>query len=119
MIIAGFGFRRDATTASLRDALDRARAGRTVAAFATAEDKAPALQPLADFLSLPVHALPPEALAQPTLTRSERVMAERGTGSLAEAAALAAAGPGGRLLGQRSLSSDRMAACALAEKGTP
>ena len=35
-------------------------------------------------------------------------------GSVAEAAALAAAGPGARLLAPRMISADRMASCALA-----
>ena len=40
VIVAGFGFRRGAGEASLRDALQRASAGRKVAALATAADKA-------------------------------------------------------------------------------
>ena len=68
-----------------------------------------------DALALPARAIPPAALcAQTTATCSARVLAERGTGSVAEAAALAAAGPGARLLGPRVFSSDRMASCALA-----
>ncbi|MHA6346914.1 cobalamin biosynthesis protein, partial [Roseivivax sp. CAU 1761] len=37
------------------------------------------------------------------------------TGSVAEAAALAAAGPGARLLGPRAVSPDGCATCALAQ----
>ncbi len=117
MIVAGFGFRATATPASLRDALDRAAAGREVALFAAAEDRAPAL---AAALGRPVTPVPAAALAdQPTLTRSPAALAARRTGSLAEATALAAAGPGARLLGPRALSADRRAACALAESPPP
>ena len=40
MIVAGFGFRRDASAASLRDAFDRARGDHPVSGLATAADKA-------------------------------------------------------------------------------
>ncbi|WP_020042788.1 cobalamin biosynthesis protein [Salipiger mucosus] len=121
MIVAGLGFRRAAGPDSLRDALARALGDRAVNALATAEDKAEAaaLAALARALGLPLVGVPPEALAvQPTLTRSEASFAARGTGSLAEAAALAAAGPGARLIAPRCLSQDRMASCALAEGET-
>ncbi|SDY31179.1 cobalamin biosynthesis protein [Citreimonas salinaria] len=119
MIVAGFGFRAAATADSLRDAL--ARAGKDADALATAADKAeaPAFRALADALSLPVTAVPPEALAaQETATHSEASLAAHGTGSVAEAAALAAAGPGARLLAPRAISGDRMATCALATTRT-
>ena len=113
MIVAGFGFRRTATLDSLADAL--AATGRAPDALATAADKAPALAPLAERLGLPIHAIPPEALSAPqTQTDSPASRAQRDTGSVAEAAALAAAGPGARLLGPRAISADRMATCALA-----
>ena len=117
MIVAGFGFRAQARPESLRDALAQACQGRRVTQLATAQDKA-ATATFATFAraeALPARAIPPEALcAQTTATCSARVLAERGTGSVAEAAALAAAGPGARLLGPRVFSSDRMASCALA-----
>lgn len=118
MIVAGFGFRAGATADSLRDAL--ARAGRTgeVACLATAADKAEtgAFHDLASALRLPVRAVPAAALgAQQTQTQSQASQANRETGSVAEAAALAAAGPGARLFGPRVVSADRMATCALAE----
>lgn len=122
MIVAGFGFRQGADAASLRDAYDRARAGRHVEAVATAADKAdaPAFHALARDLGLPIRGVPAAQLsAEATLTRSARVLAERATGSVAEAAALAAAGPGAQLLGPRAISSDRMASCALAEGQDP
>ncbi|MBE9638661.1 cobalamin biosynthesis protein [Salipiger mangrovisoli] len=122
MIAAGFGFRQGAAIDSLRDAYDRARAGRAARLLASAEDKVEAavFLELAQALELPIRAVPASELAaQDTVTRSPRVRAERGTGSLAEAAALAAAGPGARLLGPRAISSDRMASCALAEGSIP
>lgn len=119
MIVAGFGFRSQAGPESLRDAFALALTGtgRDVARLATTQDKAGVLAftAFACAEALPVVAIPPETLrAQTTATASARVIAERGTGSVAEAAALAAAGPGGRLLGPRVFSSDRMASCALA-----
>lgn len=118
MIVAGFGFRATATAESLSDALAQAAQGRAVDLLATAEDKAAAL---AAALGAPVMGVDAGALAaQRTATRSTAALAARGTGSVAEAAALAAAGRGARLLAPRTLSADRMAACALAEgEGTP
>ncbi len=125
MTVAGFGFRGGATLASLHDALARALqsaqhpAGRltTVTQLATAHDKADAacLLALAARLGLPVCAVAPGPIATAaTWTASAAVRARRNTGSVAEAAALAAVGPGGRLLQPRSVSSDRLATCALA-----
>ncbi len=117
MIVAGFGFRRDASAASLRDAFDRARGDHPVSGLATAADKAGTAQfrALSAALGLPACPVAPEALTpQATHTHSPRVAAARGTGSVAEAAALAAAGPGARPLAPRIISADRMASCALA-----
>jgi cobalt-precorrin 5A hydrolase len=122
MIVAGFGFRRAATAESLLDALDKARGPQAPALLATAEDKAaaPAFQALSARLGLPIHAVTPDALAQvETPTRSATVRALRGSGSVAEAAALVAAGPGASLLGPRAVSADRMATCALATRTLP
>lgn len=115
MIVAGFGFRAGVTQASLSDALARAGA-QGVTHLATLDGKAAALAPLARALGLPVLPLPAAALAgQPVLSRSARVLARFGTGSVAEAAALAAAGPGARLRGPRAVSADGLAAAAIAE----
>lgn len=116
VIVAGLGFRAAATADSLADALARA-GGPSPTLLATAADKAcaPALRALAARLGLPVAAIAPARIAaQATLTRSPAAQAARATGSLAEAAALAAAGPGARLLGARAVSADGMATCALA-----
>jgi cobalt-precorrin 5A hydrolase len=122
MIVAGFGFRRAATAESLLDALDKAQGPQAPALLATAEDKAaaPAFQALSARLGLPIHAVTPDALARvETPTRSATVRALRGSGSVAEAAALVAAGPGASLLGPRAVSADRMATCALATRILP
>ena len=122
MIVAGFGFRRAATAESLLDALDKARGPQAPALLATAEDKAaaPAFQALSARLGLPIHAVTLDALSQvETPTRSATVRALRGSGSVAEAAALVAAGPGASLLGPRAVSADRMATCALATRILP
>lgn len=120
VIAAGFGFRASATPDSLADAL--ARAGGAPGLLATAEDKAltPAFRAFAQRMGLPVLGIAPATLAaQPTLTQSAASRTARSTGSVAEAAALAAAGPGARLLGPRTISGDGMATCALAQGSTP
>ena len=118
MRIAGMGFRKTAGIDSLRSALLAAGGTDGVVALATAADKAEAraLIALAAELRLRICAIAPTALAAvETPTRSDRVAARFGTGSLAEAAALAAAGPGARLLGPRAVSADGMATAAIAE----
>lgn len=118
MIVAGFGFRQAATLASLQDAL----AGVTPGLIATAAAKAghPAFRALAEALAVPIAAVSERELANsPTPTDSAASRAAHGTGSVAEAAALVAAGPGASLLGPRAVSRDRMATCALAERTTP
>ncbi|MBO1325712.1 cobalamin biosynthesis protein [Acetobacter sp. TBRC 12305] len=121
MKVAGFGFRQAATTASLRAALVAAGGVVGLDALATLTHKAtaPAFLALAEELGLPVHALEPALLARfRTLTRSPRIMAGFGTGSIAEAAALAAIGEGGHLLAPRAVSADGMAVAAIAQGNT-
>ncbi|MFD1342077.1 cobalamin biosynthesis protein [Litorisediminicola beolgyonensis] len=120
MIVAGFGFRRAATVESLADALIAAERAQGCRAerIATVADKATSdsFAGFATKTGLPVSAVSSDALVgQDTRTRSEASEAARATGSVAEAAALAAAGPGARLLGARVISPDRHATCALAE----
>lgn len=116
MIVAGFGFRAGATLAALQDALARAGGPLGVTHLATLAAKAEALGPLAQALDLPVVALDAKALqGVTTLTRSERVEAMFGTGSIAEAVAQAAAGHGARLRGPRAVSADGTATAAIAE----
>jgi cobalt-precorrin 5A hydrolase len=122
MKIAGIGFRETAGIDSLRSALISAGGPDGVMALATAAEKAEAaaLVALAAELHLPIRAIAPGALAAvETETWSERVAARFGTGSLAEAAALAAAGPTARLLGPRAVSADGMATAAIAEGDGP
>lgn len=120
MIVAGFGFRSETTLAALQDALARAGGPTGITHLSTLAAKAPALTLLGEALGLPVIALAPEALHnQPTLTRSDRVETLHSTGSIAEAAALAAAGPGARLRGPRAISADSTATAAIAEAVTP
>ena len=93
MIVAGFGFRQAASVDSLLDALNKACGTQAPGLLATAEDKAtaPAFQALSDHLHLPVRAIAQDVLAQvETPTRSATVRALRGSGSVAEAAALVA-----------------------------
>lgn len=120
MIVAGFGFRVSATAGSLLDALEKASGAHEPTHVAAPDDKieAAALQAVSQQLSLPIVSVSAEALQRrPVLTYSDRVAAARGVGSVAEAAALAAAGDGGRLVGPRQISSDRLATCAIAIGG--
>ncbi|MGR3742837.1 MAG: cobalamin biosynthesis protein [Pseudooceanicola nanhaiensis] len=118
MIVAGFGFRASATVESLVSALDRAGGGRQIDLLATPVDKSRSdiFLRLAKEINVKPHPVHEETLAaQKTLTHSSKVAETRPTGSVAEAAALAAAGPGATLLGPRAVSEDRLATCALAE----
>lgn len=118
MKVAGFGFRRDVTVASLREALIAAGGTDGLAAVATVSDKADgdALMRLAGELGLPIRSVPPDMLAGiATSTQSGRINEAFGTGSVAEAAALAAAGRDARLVSARVVSEDRTATAAIAE----
>lgn len=117
MIVAGFGFRTAATMASLQDALLQAAGGLQPDMLATLARKAdaPCLIALAQSLSMPIRPVSEADIkAVSTLTQSPRIQRSFSTGSVAEAAALVAAGPGARLLRARCLSADRMASVALA-----
>ena len=113
MRVAGFGFRSATAVASLREALDLA--GGNVVLLATAEAKVQGLAGLALALGLPVQGVAPADMARQNRDGSARVRALYGTGSVAEAAALAAAGPGARLVQARVMSRDRKAVVAIAE----
>jgi cobalt-precorrin 5A hydrolase len=87
-------------------------------ALATASDKADAhaIVSLAGELGLTIKPVSGEVLARiETSTHSARIAAMFGTGSLAEAAALAGAGQGSRLISGRTVSRDRTATAAIAE----
>jgi cobalt-precorrin 5A hydrolase len=116
MIVAGFGFRSGVTLAALHDALARAGGPEGVTHLATLTAKADELEPLAQALAVPLLRLEPEALrGRPTLSRSDRVEVMFGTGSVAEATALVAAGQAARLRGPRVASADGTATAAIAE----
>ena len=117
MIVAGFGFRRGVDMLALRSALALAQQDQpTVTALAVPHDKAHQLAGLAEVMGLPLIAVGAQALeAMPTLTQSPASLAARRTGSVAEAVALAAAGPGASLLAPRHISPNCMATCAIAQ----
>jgi cobalt-precorrin 5A hydrolase len=121
MIVAGIGFRGAAETASLHAALAKAverLGGVEIDVLATVDEKARvgAFRALADALCARIVAVAVQDLpAQDTLTHSDRIKRQFGTGSLAEAAALAAAGPGAQLLVMRVVSPDGMATAAIAK----
>ncbi|RXD07646.1 cobalamin biosynthesis protein [Sphingomonas sp. UV9] len=119
MIVAGFGFRTGANVASLRTALAAVQHGHaSVTTLAAPHDKLALVSELAKTLGLPVIAVTPDALQIPnTPTQSIASLEARETGSVAEAAALAAAGAGAQLLATRHISPDRMATCAIARSG--
>lgn len=122
MKVAGLGFKRDVTLASLREALAAAGGAEGLAAVATVSDKADAevFKQLARECGVPIKAVPADILAGiRTPTQSKRVTKMFGTGSVAEAAALAAAGPRARLIATRAISRDRTATAAIAEGDGP
>ena len=118
MKVAGLGFKRDVTLASLREALLAAGGADGLAAMATVSDKADAevLKQLARECGVPIKAVPADMLSGiDTPTQSQLVVEKFGTGSVAEATALAAAGPRARLVATRVVSQDRTATAAIAE----
>jgi cobalt-precorrin 5A hydrolase len=115
MIVAGFGMRADVTEASLQDALEQT--GYAPDAIATVADKAgfDAFQAFALTQNLPIQKVSQHSLDQAqTQTQSQASLYHRGTGSVAEAAALIAAGSGATLVSMRKISNDRLATCAIA-----
>lgn len=116
MIVAGFGFRTGASTDSLRAALAACGVAPDLLATVAGKENSAGLRGLAEELGVPIHALLPALLqTQITQTHSPASQAAHGIGSVAEAAALAAAGPRARLIVARRISPDRMATCAMAE----
>jgi len=119
MIVAGLGFRTSCTADELV-ALIRSvgqAAGAEIGALAAPDFKlgASALSGAASSLALEIRPVSRDALVavQPLCpSRSAAALASIGVASVAEACALAAAGPGARLLGPRTSSS--AATCALA-----
>lgn len=119
MIVAGFGFRSGAGFAALKDALAQ-HGGVAVDALAVPTDKIALLAPLARAMGVPLLAIARDALQSVTTqSHSPASLRAYGVGSVAEAAALAAAGPRAVLLHSRRVSPDRMATCAIAQGFAP
>jgi cobalt-precorrin 5A hydrolase len=126
MIVAGLGFRRSAAAEEIVTlvelALNRAELARgALAKLGTIEALAdlPAFTEAARRLAVPTMAVGEQYLsaAGPRVrTQSARSLAARGVGSVAEAAALAAAGPGATLVLERIASTS--VTCALARPET-
>lgn len=116
MRVAGFGMRGSATLGSLAEALERLEAQYGPAdRLAAAESMRSRVERLGEARGLETLAVPDEALASAeTHTHSPHSRRARGTGSVAEAVARLAAGPGSELLGPRLISPDRCATAAMA-----
>ena len=95
MRIAGIGCRPGTPLPALLAALDAAGGAD---ALATIPDREAELRPLAQACALPLHLVAVAGIATPT--QSARIRATYGTGSVAEAAAIAA---GGRLTHRRRI----------------
>ncbi len=127
VIVAGIGCRSGASAAEVQEAIRAALSScgvpaNALAAIATslAKSREAGVGAAAAELGVPLLPLSQtelEAAASGTRTRSERVLALLGVPSLAEAAALAAAGPTGRLLASRIAVGT--VTCALAEDREP
>jgi cobalt-precorrin 5A hydrolase len=121
MRFAGIGFRSAASLSSLQDALRQVidtTDGAAIDALVTEAAKARenVFRELSQVMRMPGIGVTQTDLAQMlTPTQSQRIQDQFGTGSLAEAAALVAAGPGARLVAERVISSDGMATAAIAE----
>jgi cobalt-precorrin 5A hydrolase len=125
MIVAGIGCRRGAEATDIEAAIQAALAKAGIAAaelkaIATGSGKAaePGIAATAAKLGLGVVTIADadlKAAGARATTRSDRVLALIGVPSLAEAAALAAAGPSSRLIASRLVVG--AAACALARSG--
>ncbi len=125
MIVAGIGYRQQASVGDLLAALRLAQCqcGAPAQALASTHAKAetPTMRAVARLLKLPVIAVPEDQLAGvPTMTESARIRAGFNTGSLAEAAALQGAmtthqGAQVRLLSPRVKTANGMATAAFAK----
>lgn len=121
MRIVGIGFRGGAAMSSLQDALTRAleaSGGGTLDAIVTesAKSRAPVFRELAQALGVPGLGVRAEDMAgMITPSQSQRILDRFGTGSLCEAAALAAVGPEAVLVAARVVSGDGMATAAVAD----
>jgi cobalt-precorrin 5A hydrolase len=116
MIVAGIGCSAGATGAEIGALVALVAQGRGLDALACLEMRAGQLRAVAQELGLPLLLLAGPALrGVATPSHSARIMADYGTGSVAEACALLAAGTGARIITARQISDARQATCALAE----
>jgi cobalt-precorrin 5A hydrolase len=121
-VALGVGFTSRADESALFQALEAACGEGAVDVVATAEDKA-MQTPLRNAAArlglsvLPVPEMALKAMGPHVLTCSMRSLSARGVGSVAEAAALAAAGAGARLDGPRAVSADGQVTTAIARSG--
>jgi cobalt-precorrin 5A hydrolase len=122
-LVIGLGFRDRATAQSIGEVLAevvaRAAYPGVATALAVMEDKAahPGLLAAVQGKHFPIETVAAESLRavdSRVATRSERVLKQRGVGSVCEAAALAAAGTGAHLVVTRQVSTDRNATAAAA-----
>ena len=125
MKVAGIGFRQSASVKDLRAALDLTGCAQPDAlASITTKASAPQMQKLAADMDLPVIALTEDDIrGVETPTNSNRIQARFGTGSLAEATALAAAKQGQpdatvQLLAPRVTTDNGLATAAIAQRTT-
>lgn len=116
MIVAGFGCRKGVSEAQVRAAYEAARVEASELATSHVKAAEPGLMAFAQSLGLPLVAVPQEALAAaPAITVSLASLREAGVPSVAECAALAAAGPGARLVVPRVVVGP--VTCAIAQSG--
>jgi len=116
MIVAGMGCSTRARLPEMRALLAEVMAGRRLDAIACLEARAAQIRPLANGLNLPLLTVPRAALqGVQTPGHSDRIAAGFGTGSVAEACAMLAAGRSARIIVARQISGARQATCALAE----
>ncbi|MFO6421595.1 cobalamin biosynthesis protein [Hylemonella sp. W303a] len=122
-VIAGIGLRQRASVQALQQVLSAALAAAqqrgsavSLAALASAADKCqhPALLQLAREWGLPLHAVALERLHMQQARPSAQVPERYGARSVAEASALAVAGPGAVLACVRQVSADGTATAAIA-----
>jgi cobalt-precorrin 5A hydrolase len=122
-LVIGLGFRDQATAQSISDVMANAVAKATMPDVATVlavvEDKAahPSLLAAVQASRYPIETVAADAMRRADAriaTRSERVIRQRGVGSVCEATALAAAGVSARLVVTRLVSADRTATAAAA-----
>jgi cobalt-precorrin 5A hydrolase len=121
--VIGLGFREAATAQSIGEVLASVAARIAQAGIATvlavADDKAahPGLLAAAQASHYEIETVTTGEMREAdarVITRSERVLRQRGVGSVCEAAALAVAGRGARLVVTRTISADRNATAAAA-----